>query len=105
MSCFPRDSGFNGGLRDDFRAEFILVFVPQSAEWRILMAEEKKTPVGSCESCEFYDYDEEWEEYVCSISLDEDEMIDFLGRNTGRCSPGNDLYSRRGMSAVVRIRL
>ncbi len=49
------------------------------------MAENKKTPVGSCESCEFYDYDEEWEEYVCMISLDEDEMIDFLGRNTGRC--------------------
>ena len=49
------------------------------------MAEEKKKVVGSCESCEFYDYDEEWDEYVCMISLDEDEMIDFLGRNTGRC--------------------
>lgn len=45
----------------------------------------EKKVVGSCESCEFYDYDEEWEEYVCNISLDEDEMIDFLGRNTGRC--------------------
>lgn len=41
--------------------------------------------VGRCEDCEFYDYDEEWDEYVCSISLDEDEMIDFLGKNTGRC--------------------
>jgi hypothetical protein len=41
--------------------------------------------VGTCESCEFYDFDEEWDEYVCMISLDEDEMIDFLGRNTGRC--------------------
>ena len=40
---------------------------------------------GSCESCEFYDFDEEWGEYVCSMSLDEDEMIDFLSRNTGRC--------------------
>ena len=45
----------------------------------------EKKVVGTCETCEFYDYDEEWEEYVCSISLDEDEMIDFLGRNTGRC--------------------
>ena len=45
----------------------------------------KKALTGSCESCEFYDYDEEWDEYVCMISLDEDEMIDFLGRNTGRC--------------------
>ena len=44
------------------------------------MAEEKKKTVGTCETCEFFDYDEEWEEYVCMISLDEDEMIDFLGR-------------------------
>lgn len=47
--------------------------------------EKRKDGGGRCESCEFFDYDEEWEEYVCSISLDEDEMIDFLGRNTGRC--------------------
>lgn len=47
--------------------------------------ESKKSAAGTCESCEFYDYDEEWDEYVCSISLDEDEMIDFLGRNTNRC--------------------
>lgn len=40
---------------------------------------------GSCESCEFYDYDEEWDEYVCSVALDEDEMIDFVGGNTHRC--------------------
>lgn len=39
----------------------------------------------NCESCEFYDYDEEWGEYVCSMSLDEDEMIDFLGGNTKGC--------------------
>ena len=45
----------------------------------------KSQKSGSCESCEFYDYDEEWGEYVCSMSLDEDEMIDFLSRNTGRC--------------------
>ncbi len=54
------------------------------------MEEKKLSGTGGaggscCESCEFYDYDEEWEEYVCSMSLDEDEMIDFLGRNTGRC--------------------
>ena len=40
---------------------------------------------GNCESCEFYDFDEEWGEYVCSMSLDEDEMIDFLGGNTRTC--------------------
>ena len=53
----------------------------------MIMTNEKRKECGSgrCERCEFFDYDEEWEEYVCSISLDEDEMIDFLGRNTGRC--------------------
>ncbi len=38
-----------------------------------------------CESCEFYDMDEYTGEYSCSLSLDEDEMNDFLGRNTGEC--------------------
>ena len=41
--------------------------------------------VQNCESCEFYDYDEYLDAYVCSISLDEDEMINFLGRNTKGC--------------------
>ena len=40
---------------------------------------------SSCESCEFYDYDEELDAYVCDLSLDEDEMVDFLGRNTRGC--------------------
>jgi hypothetical protein len=44
-----------------------------------------KYATGNCESCEFYDFDEEWGEYVCSMSLDEDEMIDFLGGNTRTC--------------------
>ena len=41
--------------------------------------------VQNCESCEFYDYDEYLDAYVCSVSLDEDEMINFLGRNTKGC--------------------
>ncbi|MBQ7357364.1 MAG: hypothetical protein IJW65_01365 [Clostridia bacterium] len=40
---------------------------------------------GRCDSCEFYDYDEMWDEYICTLSLDEDEMVDFLSRNTSRC--------------------
>ena len=42
-------------------------------------------PKASCESCEFYVYDEYTEEYTCNLSLDEDEMVDFLGRNTKGC--------------------
>ena len=40
---------------------------------------------SNCESCEFYVYDEYTDEYSCSLSLDEDEMGDFLGRVTNEC--------------------
>jgi hypothetical protein len=40
---------------------------------------------ASCESCEFYQYDEYTDGYTCSLSLDEDEMGDFLGLNTKGC--------------------
>ncbi len=44
-----------------------------------------KKQISNCESCEFYDYDEELDAYVCDLKLDEDEMVDFLGRNTRSC--------------------
>ena len=31
-------------------------------------------PLGSCESCLYFDYDEEFEEEICTLDLDEDEM-------------------------------
>lgn len=31
-----------------------------------------------CESCMYYQYDEEYEEYFCDVNLDEDEMERFL---------------------------
>ena len=40
---------------------------------------------GSCDSCEYYDYDEYTDSYSCTLSLDEDEMASFLGGNTGGC--------------------
>ncbi len=40
---------------------------------------------GRCEDCEFYDFDEEADAYVCKVSLDEDELADFLAGRTGRC--------------------
>ena len=47
--------------------------------------DEKKRGGGTCETCEFYDYDEYLDAYVCDIRLDEDEMINFLGGNTRSC--------------------
>lgn len=38
---------------------------------------QKKT-VSNCESCMNYEYDEEYEYYVCSKNLDEDEMYRFV---------------------------
>jgi hypothetical protein len=45
----------------------------------------KNNKISNCESCEFYDYDETLDAYVCDMSLDEDEMVNFLGKNTGTC--------------------
>ena len=44
-----------------------------------------KRRAASCDSCEFYQYDEYTDSYSCSLSLDEDEMTDFLGLNTSGC--------------------
>lgn len=31
-----------------------------------------------CESCWYYDYDEEYDEYYCMMELDEDELYRYL---------------------------
>ena len=40
---------------------------------------------ASCESCEYYVYDEYDDIYSCSLSLDEDEMAEFLGNSMREC--------------------
>ena len=45
----------------------------------------QKCAASNCESCEFYDYDEYYEDYTCSMRLDEDEMRRFLGGDTASC--------------------
>ena len=45
----------------------------------------EEPPHTRCEECEFYDYDEELDAYVCQVNLDEDEMISFISGQTGRC--------------------
>lgn len=44
----------------------------------------KRRP-SSCESCEYYDYDEFTETYSCTLSLDEDEMGKFLMGEVSGC--------------------
>ena len=40
---------------------------------------------ASCETCEYYVYDEQSDMNSCSLSLDEDEMGDFLSGMTRAC--------------------
>lgn len=33
---------------------------------------------SECETCANYSYDEEYEEYICDVDMDEDDLIRFL---------------------------
>ncbi len=41
------------------------------------MANDKK--ITQCESCAYFDYDEDFDSYVCNVNLDEDDMSSFYG--------------------------
>ncbi|MBR6523388.1 MAG: hypothetical protein IKT39_02100 [Clostridia bacterium] len=40
----------------------------------------------NCETCAHYEYDEEWDCYICNVNLDEDEMMRFMSGNSFDCS-------------------
>lgn len=47
----------------------------------------------NCDYCMNYSYDEDYDEYMCDVSLDEDEMAHFLMREFKECpyyKPGNE---------------
>ncbi len=44
-----------------------------------------------CETCWYYDYDEEYEEYACMMDLDEDEVYHIFYAGQARCP-----YYRQG---------
>ena len=41
--------------------------------------------VQRCEDCWHYDYDEEWDEYLCRMEPDEDELFRILTDPNARC--------------------
>ena len=45
----------------------------------------EKKQSGNCESCVFFDYDEDLEADVCTVDLDQDEMQNFLSGRTRAC--------------------
>ena len=47
---------------------------------------EKKTQKPTnCESCVYFDYDDELDDYVCKVNLDEDEALDFISGRNNAC--------------------
>ena len=59
------------------------------------MIKKKKT---SCESCMYFEYDEEFECYTCMMNLDEDEMYRFMQNSFDNCP----YYKYGDEYAVVR---
>lgn len=40
---------------------------------------------ANCESCVFFDYDEDLDANVCTVNLDQDEMEGFISGRTRQC--------------------
>ncbi len=57
---------------------------------------EKKNKATNCEMCAYNIYDEEYDCYVCSVNLDEDEMLRFLSGSDYQC-PYFNLYDEYKM--------
>ena len=51
---------------------------------------------SSCDSCMYYEYDEDYECYVCGVNLDEDEMARFMEDRFYDCP-----YSGWGMNTPL----
>jgi len=53
---------------------------------------------GKCENCVFYMFDEDYDDYVCDMDLDEDDMVRFLAGRADDCPfwrPGDDYRTAR----------
>ena len=51
----------------------------------------RQSGAASCGTCTYYIYDDEYEEYVCDISMDEDEYIRLISDKHYECP-----YCRNG---------
>jgi hypothetical protein len=50
-----------------------------------------------CETCYYYDYDEEWDTYICLVDIDEDDYARMMQHGT-QCPyyrQGDDYYLAR----------
>jgi len=54
--------------------------------------------LDKCESCVYYSYDETYDDYICEMDLDEDEMVRFLTNRSAQCPywrPGDEYRTAR----------
>lgn len=50
------------------------------------MDKDQKKPVsGSCSTCAYLEYDEDYEDYLCSIDMDEDDWARLLENSRSTC--------------------
>ena len=52
--------------------------------------------MDKCETCVWYVYDEEYDDYLCDMDLDEDELARFLSSDTRSCP-----YWRPGAESIT----
>ena len=52
--------------------------------------------MSRCDDCNYFTYDEDYEEYICEMDLDEDEMVRFLSASYDECP-----YYRSGDEYLV----
>jgi len=41
--------------------------------------------VYNCDDCQYFSYDEEMDDYICTLYLDEDEMVRFMSNSYSSC--------------------
>ena len=51
--------------------------------------------MNCCENCTYFIYDEDYEEYICYVDMDEDEMMRFMQSPSKEC-PYFRLYDEYG---------
>ncbi len=49
------------------------------------MDQKKTVEFGSCETCVFYDYDEEYDCYECQVNMDQDELSSLMYGSRRSC--------------------
>ena len=48
-------------------------------------SKQPQKPQGGCETCQFFDYDEEWDDNICTMNMDEDDLLRVLQGGSAAC--------------------